>query len=131
MRLAAQLGLTDSGGVILLTGRYATIHAALTGLVDVAWILVGAERSVSAAAVNFEVDNRLPLLDGALRGAAIDAEWAMLLPEVARCTRPGGRIVAPGGSPIPSGVRPIAHDDHEWVGEVERVSTVQLRRSER
>lgn len=131
MRLAAQLGLTDSGGMILLTGRYAAIHGSLTDLADVTWILLGVQQSASAGAVNFELENRLPLLDGALRGAAIDPEWATLLPEAARSTRPGGRIVAPGGSPIPPGVRLIARDEREWVGEVENVSTVQLRRSER
>ena len=131
MRLAAQLGLTDPGGVILLTGRYATTHAPLTDQVEVTCVLVDSERSESALAVNFVVEDRLPLVDAALRGAAVDAERAALLPEVVRCTRPGGRIVAPAGAPIPSGVRLVARDEREWVGEAEGVSRVQLRRSGR
>ena len=131
MRLAAQLGLTEPGGIILLAGRYATIHASLTDLVEVTCVLVGAEYSASPLAVNFVVGDRLPLVGHALRGAAIDVEGAGILTDVVRCTRPGGRIVAPAASPIPSGVRLIARDDREWVGEVENVSTVQLRRSQR
>ena len=131
MRLAAQLGLIEPGGMILLTGRYATIHASLTELVEVTCLLVGAEYPATPLAVNFVVEDRLPLVDHALRGAAIDVEGAGILIEVARCTSPGGRIVAPAASRIPSGVRLIARDDREWVGEVENVSTVQLRRSER
>jgi uncharacterized protein YbaR (Trm112 family) len=131
MRLAAQLGLTEPGGIILLTGRYATIHASLTELVEVTCLLVGADYSASPLAVNFVVEHRLPLVDHALRGAAIDVDRAGILTEVVRCTRPGGRIVAPAESPIPSGVRLIARDDREFVGEADNVSTVQLRRSER
>jgi uncharacterized protein YbaR (Trm112 family) len=131
MRLAAQLGLTEPGGLILLTGRYATVHASLTELVEVTCLLVGAEYSASPLAVNFVVEGRLPLVDHALRGAAIDVEGAGISTDVVRCTRPGGRIVAPAAYPIPSSVRLIARDDLEWVGEVEDVSTVQLRRSER
>jgi uncharacterized protein YbaR (Trm112 family) len=131
MRVAAQLGLTEPGGIILLTGRYATIHASLTELVEVTCLLVSGEHSESPLAVNVVVADRLPLVDHALRGAAIDVDGAFRLTEVARCTKPGGRIVVPVASPIPSGVSLIVRDAREWVGEVENVSTVQLRRSER
>jgi uncharacterized protein YbaR (Trm112 family) len=131
MRLAAQLGVTDPGGVVLLTGRYATTHAALTDMVEVTCVLVDAGASASMLAVNFVLDGRLPLVDGALRAAAVDVERAVLLPDVVRCTKPGGRIVAPDGSPIPPGVRLLARDDREWVGEAEGGATVQLRRSGR
>jgi uncharacterized protein YbaR (Trm112 family) len=131
MRLAAQLGLTEPGGMILLTGGYATVHASLTELVEVTCLLVGAEYSAAPLAVNFVVEDRLPLVDHALRGAAVDADRVGMLTEVVRCTKPGGRIVAPAASQVPSGVRLVARDDREWVGEVDNVSTVQLRRSER
>jgi hypothetical protein len=100
-------------------------------MVEVTCVLVDAGASASMLAVNFVLDGRLPLVDGALRAAAVDVERAVLLPDVVRCTKPGGRIVAPDGSPIPPGVRLLARDDREWVGEAEGGATVQLRRSGR
>jgi hypothetical protein len=121
MRLAAQLGLSEPGGFVLLCGTYAGAVAGLVDLVDVTCILVDEVVASPDAAVTFRILERLPLVDNALRAAAVDASWAnaVFLAEVARCVRPGGRVVAPAGSTRPEEVRVLARDGREWVGEVE------------
>jgi hypothetical protein len=131
-RLAAQLSLTEPGGIILLTGGYATVHAELTEFVDTTFVLVDAAETDSPTAVNFQVADRLPLGNRALRGAAIDEArgTSSFVGEVVRCLRVGGRIVAPRAAPLPPGVRQIAVDEKEWVGEAgEQGATIQLRRA--
>jgi hypothetical protein len=120
LRLAAQLGLTEPGGVILLTGKYANVHDSLTVLVDVICILVDGAPSHASRAVNFEIADRLPLVDGALRGAGVDSRSSpAFLADVVRTLRPGSRIVAPATSSLPEGARVLARDQNEWVGQVE------------
>jgi len=120
-RLAAQLGLAEAGGIVLLTGRYASSVAALLELVDVTCILVDETVAGTDAAVTFRILERIPLAGNALRAAAVDDSRAnaAFLGEVVRCVRPGGRLVAPAGSAQPEVVRVLARDSREWVGEVE------------
>lgn len=131
LRLAAQLGLAEPGGLVLLTGRYASQSRHLLDLVDVTCLLADASDPSSAEGVLLRLAERLPLGGGALRGAAIDSPRAAseFLAEVVRCTRGRGRIVGPAGAPVPVGASLIARDDREWVAEVEAVvTTVPLRR---
>ena len=128
MRLAAQLALVDGRGIVLLTGRYAGVHKALLDLVDVTCLLVDVEEEAHDGVV-LRTSEQLPLVDHALRGAAVDAHGVRLLPELARCVRAGGRIVAPATSPRPINVRLLAEDSIEWVGEVASEPTIQLRRA--
>ena len=130
MRLAAQLGLTEAGGIVLLTGRYASSVAALLELVDVTCILVDEVAAGTDAAVTFRILERVPLVDNALRAAAVDDSRAgtAFLEDVARCVRPGGRMVAPAGSAQPEVVRILARDSREWVGEVESTEPLTLLR---
>ena len=129
-RLAAQLGLTDAGGIVLLTGRYASGVAALLELVDVTCILVDEMAAGADAAVTFRILERIPLVNHALRAAAVDGSRAnaAFLGEVVRCVRPGGRLVAPAGSAPPELVRILARDSREWVGEVESTEPLTLLR---
>jgi hypothetical protein len=132
VRLAAQLSLTEPGGVILLTGRYAEAHEELVRFADVTSVLVDAESTASPSAVNFQLADRLPFVTGALRGAAIDDTRGSpdFAAEVARIVRPGGRIVARNPTAVPSGMREIARDETEWVGEAgDRGAPVRLRRA--
>ena len=117
IRLAAQLGLIDSGGLILLSGRYTTSMERLIDIVDVTCLSVNAD---AAGCVRFKLRERLPLADWCLRGAAIDRPRNTLrfLAEVTRCVRDGGRLVAPADSPVPNGVRVVARDEREWVAEI-------------
>jgi uncharacterized protein YbaR (Trm112 family) len=130
MRLAAQLGLGEPGGLVMLTGRYAVLAEALGEVVDVTCIVVDTVRAPQAT-VRFELRDRIPLPDATLRGAAIDEPRATppFLAEVTRCMQAGGRVVAPARSWVPDGARLIARDEQEWVAEVEgSVPVIQLRR---
>jgi uncharacterized protein YbaR (Trm112 family) len=120
MRLAAQLGLSEPGGLVLLTGRYASAVTGLLDLVYVTCIVIDASTDDVNAGVTFRILERLPLVDSALRAAAVDQPraGAVFLADVARCVRPRGRVVAPAGSARPHAVQILAHDAREWVGEV-------------
>jgi hypothetical protein len=134
MRLAAQLSLSDPGGIVLLSGRYATCAKPLAEIVDVTCILLDAPIDLSPQAVNIEVMERLPLVDRALRGAAVDQSRSSLvfLADIARSLRHGGRLVTPASAQRPDGVRLLAKDDLESVLErLELPTTVQLRRERR
>lgn len=134
VRLAAQLGLADPGGVILLTGRYASLADGLRELVEVTTVVADVTGELPATAVPFRFSGVLPMRDATLRAAAIDAprNSSGFLAEVARCVAGRGRIVAPARSPMPTGVRLVARDELEWVVEVEAAHPViPLRRAPR
>ena len=132
MRLAAQLALTEPGGILLLDGRYATVADQLVQLAGVTCVLVDAPQSSSPDVVNLDVGDRLPLAEGILKGAAVDEPRSVegFLAGIARCVRPLGRIVAPARSTPPRGCRVLARDAQEWVVEVEgSPSLLTLRRA--
>ncbi len=131
MRLVAQLNLREPGGMVLLTGSYGMIHEALSTLIESTCLIVDGAPTNSPLAVNLELNERVPLADRTLRGAAVDATGLRLLPDLVRCVMPGGRIVAPGDAPLPVGVTLIARDEREWVADVEGSRPVPLRRSGR
>jgi len=126
IRLAAQLGLSEPGGLVLLTGRYASLAEGLLNVVDVTCLLVDAPDGSPPGAVRLRLHNRVPLMSGALRAAAIDDSGSnpAFLGDVIRCIRDGGRIVAPTHSPVPENVRILARDRREWVGQVERLTSL-------
>ena len=131
MRLLAQLALGEPGGVVLLTGRYARRVAELVALVDVTFILVDAPDEPELNVATFVMSERVPLADGSLRAAAVDWDRAATpyLADVVRCLRSGSRVVAPVPATPPPGVRILARDEREWVGEVETsVPVTPLRR---
>jgi hypothetical protein len=131
VRLAAQLSLTEPGGIILLTGRFADVHEELMQFAEATCVLIDAAATSSSMAVNFRVSDRLPFVAGALRAAAIDERPASFLTDVVRCVRNGGRIVMPATSLAPTSLTVIARDDRELVGEVEAISRrVSLRRAD-
>ena len=133
VRLAAQLSLTEPGGIILLTGRYTDVHEELMQFVEATLVLVDAEPTSAPMAVNFRVADRLPFGDRALRCVAVDEPrtTTSFLMDIVRCVRSGGRIVAPATTQMPPGLSVIARDDTELVGEVAASSTpVTLRRAD-
>ncbi len=129
-RLAAQLSLSDPGGIVLLAGQYAAAHNELVDMAGVTCLVIDALPTTGA--INLSVGERLPFVNRALRGAAIDAVRATpaFLSEVSRCVRPGGRLVAPADSLLPPRVHLVARDAHEWVAAIEdSAPTVPLRRA--
>jgi hypothetical protein len=131
MRLVAQLNLMEPGGMVLLAGSYGMIHEAIATVVEVMCLIEGGPPTLSPLAVNLDLNERVPLADRTLRGAAVDATGSRLLPDLVRCVKPGGRIVAPRDAALPAGVALMARDEREWVAEVDAGETIQLRRSGR
>lgn len=132
LRLAAQLALTEPGGIVLLTGKYAAVSDQLAQLVEATYVLLDGSATAAPTAVNILAADRLPFVDGALRGAAIDGHRGSpeFMAETARCTRAGGRLLAPEDAPLPNGLHLLARDESEWVGEILDLSApISLRRA--
>ena len=116
MRLAAMLGLTEPGGVILLEGQWVSAAEAIEEFAEGALVLV-----VCAG-------DRLPIAPRALRAAAIDTPRE----HIAIWLRPKGRLVAPIAVPIPPEIVELARDAAYWVGErTEVVPVLPLTRASR
>lgn len=120
-RVLALLGLAEPGGSVLLTGRYVALAAALTEHADVAVVTLNARgpagEGVSAV---FLTEPALPFSDHTFRAAALDALTPLpVLLDALRTVQPGGRVL--GALPLerPLGVRELARDATEWVGERE------------
>ncbi len=135
LRLAALLGVTEGVLPVLLAGDCATAGAALADLVPAPQVWLNASgqgRMPSTPYSAIEVAGRVPLGVETLAGAAIDEAHAApdMLDSIVRAVRMGGRIVAPAYTPVPSGVKELARDAHEWVAEVTTRASglVELRR---
>jgi hypothetical protein len=128
VRLAAQLALSEDGGLVLLTAGYSMLAPALDEMVNATYLVVdpGLAIAGSSHVVGMRLLDKIPLVDGALHAAAVDDSRAdpFFLGEVARTVRDGGRIVAPADSLPPGNVRLLARDQREWVGEVERLTSL-------
>lgn len=132
LRLAAQLDLSEGGGLVMLTAGYSMLVPALNERVQATYLIVSSYSASpgSPQEVSIRLLDRIPLVDGALRAAAIDASHASarFLSEVARCVRDGGRIVAPADSPPPANARVLARDEREWVAKVEKLTPLVMPR---
>lgn len=140
LRLAALLGLSPDAGPmsrpVLLAGAYTAASAALQTLVEIPQVLANPEILPATAARAplsvLRVDRRLPLGVATLNAAALDAAHGdpEFVASVVRAIRAAGRLLAPHSLPLPQGVREIARDEHEWVGEVvaQGLGLVELRR---
>jgi len=140
LRLAALLGLSPdeqpAARPVLLAGVYASASRALSEVTRVPQVLVNASEPpehVRLEAVSvLRVGHALPLGVATLDAAALDTAHAnaTFVASVVRAIRAKGRLVAPVHLPVPEGVRELARDDCEWVGEVvaQASGLVELRR---
>jgi uncharacterized protein YbaR (Trm112 family) len=125
MRLAAFLGLSEPGGVVLLMGRQAAAAPTLEMLVgDTQLVALNAARPLPGSALVGAVSailagTPLPLASGSCRGVAIDDLHATseVLAEAVRVLKAGGRLVLPTGTELPEGITELARDDADIVGE--------------
>ena len=120
MRLAALLGLGEPGGIVLLMGQWAASAPALEALVPgVQFLLVNPASPVFPFASVARTDAVLPFAAASVRGAVFDPAGAteMTARHAARVIRPGGRLIAPAGEPVPEGITELARDGSQWVGE--------------
>jgi hypothetical protein len=122
-RLAAQLDLRDPGGIVLLVGRYAAMANELEGVTAAHYLTIATPGDPAAATAPEEtllrIRDRLPLAAASVRAAAVEGlpPLAPAADEIARVLRAGGRLVAPTAAPLPPGIRELARDEREWVGE--------------
>ncbi len=116
-RIQALLGLAEPEGAVLLGGSYVAFAQPLTARCEVSVLALGEWSAI-------------PFTDGTFRGAALDGPMAeRLIGEAVRCVAIGGRVVAPIEIPVPPGVRELARDEREWVGERDATSgVVELKR---
>lgn len=117
MRIAAFLELTDARGFAVLSGRWCAHAQAIAQLVETPLVLVNPAEDVAldGAAAVLEVGGTLPLAEGSARALAIDPE--AIDATAVRAVRAGGRVLGPAQLPLPDGLREIARDSREWVGE--------------
>jgi hypothetical protein len=128
-RLQALLGLAESGGAVLLGGRYAAYAAGLQARLDLMVVVMDPEDATLTSAPRvIGLADVVPFTEGTFRAAALDDP--RLLPAAVRVVRAGGRLVAPLTCPRPSSIALLASDAIEWVGERGIVPTVvPLQRS--
>ena len=121
IRTAAMLGLTEPGGVIMLAGRWASTADAISEIAEALVLVVNPPAHADyAERVSVLYVDQLPIAEGALRAAAIDAP----VRDVASVVRPKGRLVATHAVPVPPDIAEIARDADYWVGERREVVPV-------
>lgn len=127
--LEAQLGLSEPGARVLLSGRYAQFAAALVQRVDALVVVLNAPapRVPGVGGVYLE-EPVVPFSDATFSAVAIDAGMpSAQLADVVRTLQREGRMVAALPMELPDGVRELARDATEWVGTRDEV--IRLRRS--
>jgi hypothetical protein len=129
LRAAALLGLTEPGGLVVLTGDWSACADELLEMTDGVQLLAlnfaSGLRSGGALSLALMGD-RLPLAAASARGIALDATHATpsLLEGAARALAPGGRLLAPATTPVPASLRELARDERLWVAAASAPSTV-------
>lgn len=126
-RRAALLGLDDRGGLYLvdLMGRF-SIPAHLAMSPDSQFVAMSVlDRQEHAVMSICGRPPVLPFASGCMRGIAFDMPVSnSQLVSAVKILAPGGRLVAPAETALPSGVELLARDDRAWVAE--RVATPVL-----
>jgi len=121
IRTAAMLGLTEPGGVIMLAGQWASTADVISEIAEALVLVVNPPAPADyAERVSVLHADQLPIAEGALRAAAIDAP----VDDVASVLRPKGRLVATHTVPAPPDIAEIARDAEYWVGERREVVPV-------
>ena len=138
IRLAALLALTDSHLPFVLCGAAGASAPALGGMANVSLVLINPPDDSSAGlATVIRGAPRVPFAERSVQGIALDSWHASpdLLDSAVRTLVPGGRMVAAAAVPVPLGIRELARDATEWVGErvaeAETSAPVALGRSRR
>jgi hypothetical protein len=119
-RAGAYLNATEAGATVLLGGLWAYAAHELSEMADVRVLALNAPSDVkeSERVGLLRVASEIPLATGSVLGVALDAWFPEDIAEsAARVVRPGGRVVGPAVSAVPSGFTVLAHDDKYWVAE--------------
>jgi len=135
-RVFALLGLSEPGGAVLLTGRYAALAGPLAALAEVSVVAMHgapADRAVSPAdgvAAVHGSPAAVPFIDATFRAVALDDDLPPpFAADAVRATAIAGRVLARATVPAPLGLKELARDDTEWVAARESVGAiVELKR---
>lgn len=122
MRVGALIGFTEGAAPYVLCGTESAAALGLSGLADAPLVLLDPPDNRAAPfATIIRGAPRVPLARGAARGIAVDAAHAdaTWLASCVTALAPRGRLVAPASAPVPSGIRELARDAMNWVGERE------------
>ena len=122
MRLAAMLGLSRPGMLVLLAGREARLSHRLATLTSVRVLSVNpnaADIGDSDAVGSIMIDSAVPIASRSVDGIALDAAAASLdlVEEAVRVLTPGGRLTAPASVLLPGSLRELARDHLNVVAE--------------
>jgi len=131
MRVAAFLGLTDSGGFVVLSGSWCAHVTELARLVETPLVLVNPPEgaAMEGAAAVLTVAGALPFAPGSARALALDPDAVPMEPSIA-LVRAGGRVLAPVSTPLMPSLREVARDAADWVAErVGAPALVELKRA--
>lgn len=122
MRLAAMLGLSRPGMLVLLAGTTAQSSRQLAALVSGRVINVNAHADAtgdSEAVGSVRTGTAFPIASRSVDGIALDDASSTLavLTDACRVLKPGGRLTAPSSVSLPAGLRQLARDDLHIVAE--------------
>lgn len=122
MRLAAMLGLSRPGMLVLLSGSAASLSHRLAALTSVRVLNLNPNTSGigdSDMVGSIIIDTAVPIAPRSVDGIALDAAAASpaLLDEAVRVLKPGGRLAAPASTMLPVSLRELARDDTNVVAE--------------
>jgi hypothetical protein len=131
LRAAALLGLAEGGGTAVLGGTWSAAAGALLELAPAHYLLLDPPypaRTGDGISV-IRTAGTLPLAAACVRGVALDeaTAGAPVLASAVHALRPGGRLVAPAGAPLPPEVRELARDPRHWVAEREAPPSPPVR----
>jgi hypothetical protein len=134
MRTAALLGLDERGGLYVLDfiSSYFTSGLAELSPASRFIALSGNAGIPGASAVIIGHGDGIPLAAGCARGIVLDSTAPKLLRSAVQVLAPGGRLVAPVDATVPNGIKELARDGAQWVGEREAVPALsEIRRASR
>lgn len=130
-RLEALLGISEPGMSLLLSARYAAVAASLAERHEaVVAVLDAAGPSAAGVGHVRGAGAVVPFSDATFAAAALGEDVsAAQLHDALRTVRVGGRVLAAAALPLPAGVRELARDASDWLGEVSvSVSPVMVLR---
>lgn len=122
MRLAALADLQSPGGYVAVTASLAAAAGPLAMAHDVQCVVLDPSGQAPPAEGVSVIcaPHQHVLASGALRALVVGPGDEGILadaPSMLRAVRAGARIVAPASCDVPAGVRELARDADQWVGE--------------
>jgi len=134
LRTGALLALDERGGLYVLDFVSSHFTRGLAELSPASrFIALSKSHQVEGASgVIIGHGDGIPLAAGCARGIALDATTPKLLRSAVQILAPGGRLIAPADATVPDGIKELARDGSQWVGEREAVPVLsEIRRAPR